>query len=88
MTASSGRNPNLGGVAQGIATFKIQPPAFNKEKLNGVNYTLGKFKITIMFYSYKLLNRVLERDQDPHATASRAYQNVMIPLYVEALHGW
>ncbi|XP_057951481.1 uncharacterized protein LOC131146111 [Malania oleifera] len=62
--------------------LQICPPAFTEGKLDGMNYTLWKFKMSAILDSYELLDTVQGMDLEPIGTHDPTNRKVIIPLDV------
>ncbi|XP_068667719.1 uncharacterized mitochondrial protein AtMg00810-like [Aristolochia californica] len=66
-----------------VPTICNRPPAFTEGKIDGTNYLLWKFKITIVLDSYELLDIVLGVDAEPVAVTDGGNTTPPNPQLVE-----
>ena len=68
--------------------LQIHPLAFTEGKLDGMNYTLWKSKVTTILDSYELLEMMLGIDLEPQATPNLVDPTRMIPPNLDLLQAW
>ena len=68
--------------------LRIHPLAFNEGKLDGMNYTLWKFKINVILNSYELLDIVLGLDPELVGTLNPTNSNIITPPDADLLRAW